>query len=74
MNKTEQREAQKRQHEYFLMEVRLTGEDTKTAILEKLDARLAPLEKRMSFMEIFCATITGGFAVVVAWLRKEGII
>ena len=74
MNKTEQREAQKRQHEYFLMEVRLTGEDIKTVILEKLDARLVPLEKRMGFMEIFCATITGGFAVVVAWLRKEGII
>jgi len=71
MNKNELLEAQKKQHEYDLMDRRLGEQRIIDEICEK---KIKPLEKRVSLLEVFCATITGGFTVVVAWLRKEGII
>jgi hypothetical protein len=71
MNKAEQMEVLRKQHEYDLLDRRLGEQRIIDEICEK---KITPLEKRVSILEIFGATLTGGFTVGVAWLKKEGII
>ena len=71
MNKAELLEAQKKQHEYDMMDRRLGEQRIIDEICEK---KIKPLSARVSVLEILGATVTGGFAVAVAWLRKERII
>lgn len=71
MNKAELLEAEKRRHEFDMMDRRM-GEQR--IIDEICEQQIKPLSARVSVLEIWGATITGGFAVAVAWLRKERII
>lgn len=63
------KEEEQRRHEFFLMEVRLTGEDTKNAIAEKLEKRLVPLENRMTSLEHYRTAIGASIAAILAWLK-----
>lgn len=44
-------EAQKQQHEYTLMELRLMGEDIKAEFCEKLDKKIEPVNTRLTSLE-----------------------
>lgn len=69
MNRAEQMETDKRRHEYTLMEVRLTGEDIKNNIAEKIDKRIKPLEDRVTSLEHWRTLLLGGWGAIIAWFK-----
>ena len=69
MNKAEQREAEKRRHEYLLMELRLTGEDIKTSVSEKYEKRVSSLERWRSYVNGIGKGIGVAGAALIAWWK-----
>jgi hypothetical protein len=64
------REEAKRQHEYLLQEIRLTGEDIKEHIHEKYEPRITSLEHWRSYIH----GIAGACALIATYLKGGKIL
>ncbi len=53
------------QHEYTLMEIRLSAEDVKSYVRDEVKK----VEKRVSRLEHLCSYVSGGIGAVVLYLK-----
>ena len=73
MNKGEKIEAEKRRHEYFLMEIRLSAEDVKEDMRQQISVvikdHILPIKGRISTLEHWRTGIIGGAGAILAWFK-----
>ena len=73
MNKGERLEAAKKQHEYTLMEIRLSAEDVKEDMRQQINTvikdHILPIKGRISTLEHWRTGIIAGATAIIAWFK-----
>ena len=63
------REQEQARHEYLLQEIRLTGEDIKSEITDKLDKKMERMERRVTRLERWQLSIASAAGGIIAWWK-----
>jgi len=69
MNRAERLEADKRKHEYDLMDRRLGEQRVIDEVTERFNVELKPLKKRVTSLEHWRTGLVSGWFALVAWWK-----